>query len=128
MPFFLRSAQRFFIAIDSRFLPAGVRPPRLRFFEVVPLGLPTFFLPPPEKADPKSAEIARPSLSLSFAKSATNFSRSKVRSFGALAFCSALFFSTQAHGNTYSICRLNPIRQELSRSRRENVMVANRID
>jgi hypothetical protein len=28
-PFFLRSAQRLFIANDSRFLPAGVMPPRL---------------------------------------------------------------------------------------------------
>jgi hypothetical protein len=86
--FFLRSAQRFFIAIDRRFLPAGVKPP-LRFFIVVPLGLPTrFFLPPPDKAapaDPSRAVMARPSLSRSLAKSATNFSRSKGFSFGALA-------------------------------------------
>jgi hypothetical protein len=27
-PFFLRSAQRFFIARDRRFLPSGVMPPR----------------------------------------------------------------------------------------------------
>jgi hypothetical protein len=61
----------------------------LRFFVVVPLGLPTrFFLPPPDKAalaDPNSALIARPSLSLSFAKSDTNLSRSKGCSFDALA-------------------------------------------
>jgi hypothetical protein len=86
--FFLRSAHRFFIAIDRRLLPSGVRPPRLRFFIVVPLGLPTrFFFPPPDKAapaDPSSALMARPSRSLSFAKSATNLSRSKVHSFGVL--------------------------------------------
>jgi hypothetical protein len=90
--FFLRSAQRFFIAIDRRFLPSGVRPPRLRFFIVVPLGLPTrFFLRPPDKAalaDPSRAVMARPSLSRSLAKSATIFSRSKGFSFGALAVCS----------------------------------------
>src|SRR5208337_1672718 len=86
VPFFLRAAQRFFIAIDNRFLPSGVRPPRLRFFDVLPLGLPTpIFLPACDKADPNSAAIARPSLSLSSLNSSTNLSRSKIRSFGALA-------------------------------------------
>ena len=56
--FFLRSAQRRFIASDNLFLPSGVKPPRLRFFMVVPLGLPTRFLPPPDRVDPSSAEIA----------------------------------------------------------------------
>ena len=78
MAFFRRSAHRFFIAIDNRLLPSGVRPPRLRFFEVVPPRL-------PDRADPRSAVIALPSRSRSFFKSATNFSRSKVLSFGALA-------------------------------------------
>ena len=87
--FFLRSAQRFFIAIDSRFLPAGVRPPRLRFFGLVfvvePLGRPRRFFPRPGMTDPTSASMARPSRSFSFVKSASNLSRSKIRSFGALA-------------------------------------------
>jgi hypothetical protein len=59
-PFILPSAQRFFIARESRLLPAGVKPPRLRFFPFVvllPLGLPRFF-PPFDEADPRSAVIA----------------------------------------------------------------------
>src|SRR6202167_599087 len=87
--FFLRSAQRFFIAIDNRFLPSGVRPPRLRFFGFVfvvePLGRPRRFLPRPGNTDPTSASMAPPSRSLSFVKSASNISRSQVRSFGTLA-------------------------------------------
>ena len=35
-PFFLRSAHRFFISMDSRFLPAGVIPP-LFFFDGIAL-------------------------------------------------------------------------------------------
>jgi hypothetical protein len=98
--FFLRSAHRFFIAIERRRLPSGVRPPRLLFLVALPLGLPTRFLPlPPDKADPADpnrALIARPSLSLSFAKSATNLSRSKVRSFGVHAYTQlALFVGIQ---------------------------------
>jgi hypothetical protein len=90
--FFLRSAHRFFIAIDSRRLPSAVNPPRLRFFEVLPLGLPTPFRPSPDKTGPRSAVIARPSRSLSFFRSATNLSRSKVRSFGALAVCARALY------------------------------------
>jgi hypothetical protein len=77
---FLRSAQRFFIASDSRFRPAGVMPPRFFLFVALPLGLPTRFLLPGDKADPTSAPMARPKLSRSFFKSETTFARSKVRS------------------------------------------------
>ena len=63
---FLRSAQRFFIASDSRFRPAGVRPPR--------------FLPTDVNAEPKSAPMTRLSLTRSLFKSETTFARSKVRS------------------------------------------------
>ena len=77
---FLRSAQRFFIASDSRFRPAGVRPPRFFLFVALPLGLPTRFLPLGDNAEPKSAPMARPNLSRSFFKSETTFARSKVRS------------------------------------------------
>jgi hypothetical protein len=94
--FFLRSAHRLFIAIERRRRPSGVKPPRLRFFVALPLGLPTRFLPPPpdkaDPADPKRALIARPNLSLSFAKSATNLSRSKVRSFGVHAYMQLALF------------------------------------
>ena len=85
----MRSAQRFFIAIESRLRPSGVKPPRLGFLVVVPLGLPTrFFVLPPDKAalaDPRRAVIALPSRSRSFARSATNLSRSKGCSFCAPA-------------------------------------------
>ena len=77
---FLRSAQRFFIASDSRFRPAGVRPPRFFFFVALPLGLPTGFLPTGDNAEPKSAPMTRLSLSRSLFKSETTFARSKVRS------------------------------------------------
>src|SRR5258708_1569781 len=124
-PFFLRSAQRFFIAIESRLRPSGVRPPRLRFFVTDPLGRPTrFFLPPPDKAapaDPNRALIARPSLSRSFAKSDTNLSRSKVHSFGccmqpAPFLNVSLEFTSYRIGvhaysrerNTYTDCRIDP--------------------
>ena len=79
-PIFLRSAQRFFIASDSRFRPSGVKPPRLFLFVVLPLGLPTRFLPPCDNAEPRSAPMARLSRSRSFFKSETNFARSTVRS------------------------------------------------
>lgn len=136
-PFFLRSAQRFFIAIDNRFLPSGVRPPRLRLFDVVPLGLPArLFLPPRDKADPKSAAIARPSLSLSSFNSATNLSRSKIRSFGALAIRSSRrcvtvrynsrpidarigAYANSYQRNTYSFYRLDPITQNIEYPLRE---------
>ena len=145
----LRSAQRFFIAIDNRFLPSGVRPPRLRFFDVVPFGLPTrVFLPPPDKADPTSAAIARPSLSLSSFNSATNFSRSKIRSFGALAIRSSRRCVTARYDsrpidarlgahtnlyqrNTYSFYRLDPIAQNIEdppREQRTTPQVAGIVD
>ena len=95
MPFFRRSAQRFFIAIDRRLLPSGVRPPRLRPFDVLPLGLPPRFLPPCDKAVPMSAEMARPSRSLSFFKSATNLFRSKVSSYSCADVHTCEFASTQ---------------------------------
>lgn len=136
-PFFLRSAQRFFIAIDNRFLPSGVRPPRLRLFGVVPFGLPArVFLPPPDKAEPTSAAIARPSLSASSFNSATNLSRSKIRSFDALATCSSRRCVTARYDsrpintrigvyanlyqrNTYSFSRLDPITQNIEDPPRE---------
>ena len=80
--FIFPSLQRFFIASDSRLLPSGVSPPRLRFFVVLPLGLLTRFLLPGDEADPRRALTARLRRSRSFAKSETNFARSKVvRSF-----------------------------------------------
>jgi hypothetical protein len=83
--FILPSIQRFFIARESRLLPAGVSSPRLRFFPFVelPLGLPMRFLPAREEADPKSAAMARLSRSSSCFKSETTFVRSKER----LSFC-----------------------------------------
>ena len=85
--FFLRSAHRCFIAIESRLLPSGIGPPRFFLMVVVPLGLPTRFLPLlPDRADPNNAVIALSSLSLSFFKSATNLSRSNVYFFSAPGF------------------------------------------
>jgi hypothetical protein len=84
--FILPSAQRFFMASDSRLLPSGVSPPRLRFFVVLPLGLPMRFLAPGDtgdETDPRSAAMTRLSRSRSFVKSETTFARSKVR----LSFC-----------------------------------------
>jgi hypothetical protein len=75
--FFLRSAQRFFIASDNRFRPSGVMPPRFFLFVVLPLGLPTRSFPLGDNADPNSAPMARLSLSRSFFKSETTFARSK---------------------------------------------------
>jgi hypothetical protein len=65
----LRAAQRFFIISDKRFLPSGVIPPRLFLFAVGPLRVP--FLLVAAGPTPNRAEIARPSRSLSFFKSAT---------------------------------------------------------
>ena len=69
--FFRRSAQRFFIIIDNRFLPAGVMPPRRFLFVVAALG-PGFGprLPPVAAAPaPTKAVIARTRRSLSFFRS-----------------------------------------------------------
>ena len=81
-PFFLRSAQRFFIANDNRLLPSGVSPPRFLAFNAGERGVTTlvFFAARGEFA-PSSAAMARLSLSLSCFKSATILSRSKIHSF-----------------------------------------------
>lgn len=75
--FILPSAQRFFMASDSRLLPSGVSAPDLRFLDVLPLGLPTRLLTRCDEADPRSAVMARPSRSRSFCKSEISFARSK---------------------------------------------------
>lgn len=76
--FIFPCAQRFFIASESRRLPSGVEPPRLRLFVfvVLPLGLPRRFFPRAEEVDPKSAPMARLKRSRSFVKSETNFATS----------------------------------------------------
>ena len=80
-PFILPSAQRFFIASDSRFLPSGVIPPRLFPFEAVRrLATAFVFLAAPGEYDSTSAPMARFSRSRSCFKSETIFSRSKARS------------------------------------------------
>ena len=81
--FFLRSAQRFFIASDSRFLPAGVRPARFLLLEVAACGVATLrFVPAASVSGPSNAAMARLSRSLSLFNSATIEGMSKVRSFG----------------------------------------------
>jgi hypothetical protein len=81
-PFFLRSAQRFFIANDNRLLPSGVRPPRSFPFNAAERGVAIFvFLATGVEFAPSSAAMARLSLSLSCFKSASILSRSKVYSF-----------------------------------------------
>jgi hypothetical protein len=70
--FFLRSAQRFFIISDSRFLPAGVRPARFFLLEVAACGAATLrFVPAAAVSDPSNAAMARLSRSLSLFNSAT---------------------------------------------------------
>ena len=77
----MRSAQRFFIASDKRFLPAGVIPPR-RFFLLpgaeVLRALPLVHVAMLEEADSISAAIALPIRSLSLSSSDTIFCMSKV--------------------------------------------------
>jgi hypothetical protein len=51
-------------------------PPRFFLFVALPLGLPTRFLLPGDKADPTSAPMARPNLSRSSFKSETTFAKS----------------------------------------------------
>jgi hypothetical protein len=81
-PFFLRSAQRFFIANDNRLLPSGVRPPPSFPFNAAERGVAIFiFLATGVEFAPSSAAMARLSLSLSCFKSASILSRSKVYSF-----------------------------------------------
>ena len=77
-PFFLRSAHRFFISSDSRFLPSLVIPPRL--FVFVAPGLEAAIrplLPVAVDPAPTKAVIALISRSLSFFRSATILSISK---------------------------------------------------
>jgi hypothetical protein len=80
MPFFLRSAQRFFIISDSRFLPSGVipRPRGDLVFDREALVTERVLLLP---SDPSSsnAAIARSRRSLSRFKSVMNLAISKMR-------------------------------------------------
>lgn len=91
-PFLLRSAHRFFIASDNRFLPSAVRPRRLRFFGAGGLATAFCFVAGAGASVPSSAAMARLSRSLSLFKSATIRSRSKFRSYGALILCRPRFF------------------------------------
>ena len=76
--FFLRSAQRFFIASDKRLLPSGVIPPPSRAFNTGGRGTETLvFLAIRGEVVPSKSAMARLSRSLSFFKSATILSRSK---------------------------------------------------
>jgi hypothetical protein len=79
--FFLRSAQRFFIANDNRRLPSGVSPPRGLAFDVGVGGATPLVLAARGEPDPSSSAMARLSLSLSRFRSVTILSRSKIRSF-----------------------------------------------
>jgi hypothetical protein len=76
--FFPRSAQRFFIASDRRFLPSGVIPPRRRPDVGVPAA--RVFLAVDDDALPSSALIARSIRFRSAVSSDKIFCRSKVRS------------------------------------------------
>jgi hypothetical protein len=78
----LRSAQRLFIANDSRLLPAGVRPPRFVGFNAGGRGVMTLVvLGVRGESAPSNAAMARLILSLSCFKSATILSISKMCSF-----------------------------------------------
>ena len=81
--FFLRSAQRFFIANDNRLRPSGVRPlPRPSPVGADGRGAATLvFFTIRCEVVPSSSAMARPSRSLSCFKSATILSRSKLCSF-----------------------------------------------
>ena len=79
-PFFLYSAQRFFIASDNRFLPAAVRRPRLLLFAVGAEAAAFSFEVAAGESVPSSAAMARLSRSLSLFNSATILSKSKIRS------------------------------------------------
>ena len=90
-PFFLRSAQRFFIAKDSRRLPSGVIPPRFFPFDAAVTRL--IFLVVRGAFDPSIAAMTRLSRSLSRFKSVTIFSRSKM--FSSLFRLSYFYFATR---------------------------------
>ncbi len=87
-PLFLRSAQRFFIASDKRFLPFGVMPPRLFLLTPVRRRVPAPLFLVPCCDDPTSATMAPVSRSLSSFKSATILCKSKIRSFASPALLS----------------------------------------
>src|SRR6267378_480230 len=79
--FFLRSAQRFFIANDSRLLPSGVRAPRLFAFNTGERGMAMLVvLAVRGEFVPSSSTMARLRRSLSCFRSATILSRFKVHS------------------------------------------------
>jgi hypothetical protein len=80
--FFLRSAQRLFIANDKRLLPSGVRPlPRLSPVVAAEWGAATLaFLTGRDEFVPSSSAIARLSRFLSCFKSATILSKSTIHS------------------------------------------------
>jgi hypothetical protein len=81
-PFFLRSAQRFFMANDNRLLPSGVMPPRSFPFNAAERGVAMFvFLATGVEFAPSSSAMARLSLSLSCFRSASILSKSKVYPF-----------------------------------------------
>jgi hypothetical protein len=103
-PFFLRSAQRFFIANDNRLLPSGVSPPRFLAFnadgrDVVML----VFLAVRGEFAPSNAAMARLSLSLSCFKSATILCKSKIHSF--LLICQLNVAATSCCRNISVGCR-----------------------
>jgi hypothetical protein len=79
IPFFLRSAHRFFMSSDSRFLPSLLIPPRRFLFAGTALALGPGFRPrlAPVEPIPTRALIARTNRSRSFIKSATILSISK---------------------------------------------------
>jgi hypothetical protein len=67
---------------DKRLLPAGVRPPRFFVFELAARRVATpFFVLATVASDPSNAAMARLRRSLSFFRSATILSKSKVSSY-----------------------------------------------
>jgi hypothetical protein len=79
-PYFLRSAQRFFMANESRLLPSGVRPPPFFAFNVGGRGVGTLvFLAVRCKFALSTTAMARLILSLSCFKSATILSSRVLR-------------------------------------------------
>jgi hypothetical protein len=81
-PFFLRSAHRFFIASDSRFLPSGVIPLRLFSLDATGCGAVTLlFRVTQGEVDSSSAAIARSSRPLSCFNTSTILFVSKICSF-----------------------------------------------
>ena len=104
-PFFLRSAQRFFIANDNRLLPSGVSPPRFLAFNADGRDVAMLvFLAVRGEFAPSNAAMARLSLSLSCFKSATILCKSKIHSF--LLICQlnvACYFVLPQHFSRMSV-------------------------